>query len=80
MVEAGYLVQERSRHDTRSTRPRLTEKGLELRGTLHDMCIRQTMTLGPDSVSGDGLQIANEMLARLERFWGGSQGFGGGVF
>ena len=28
MVEAGYLVQERSRYDKRSTRPRLTKKGL----------------------------------------------------
>ncbi len=28
MVEYGYLVQERSRYDKRSTRPRLTEKGL----------------------------------------------------
>ena len=51
MVEAGYLVQERSRYDKRSTRPRLTEKGFELRGTLQDMCIRQTIALGPDSVS-----------------------------
>ncbi len=78
MVEAGYLVQERSRHDKRSTRLRLTEKGLELRGTLQDMFNRQTMALGPDSVSEDDLRTANEILARLERFWGGSQGFGGG--
>ena len=28
MVGAGYLVQERSQYDKRSTRPRLTEKGL----------------------------------------------------
>ena len=78
MVEAGYLVQERSRYDKRSTRPRLTEKGLQLRGTLQDMCIRQTTALGPNSVSEDGQLTANEMLARLERFWRGSQGFGGG--
>ena len=80
MVEGGYLVQERSRYDKRSTRPRLTEKGLELRGTLQDMCIWQTMAFGPDSLSGDGLRTANEMLARLERFRVGSQGSGGGVF
>ncbi|MEL0110267.1 MAG: MarR family transcriptional regulator [Rickettsiales bacterium] len=78
MVEAGYLIQERSRHDKRSTRLRLSEKGLDVRGKLQDMFNRQTMALGPDSVSEDDLRTANEILARLEWFWGGSQGFGGG--
>ena len=36
------------------------------------------MALGPNSVSEDGQLTANEMLARLERFWRGSQGFGSG--
>ena len=58
----------------------LAEELLELRGTLQGMCIWQAMAFGPDSVSGDGLRTANEMPARLERFWGVSQGFGGGVF
>tara|TARA_Y100000766_G_C18661748_1_gene485528 strand:- start:8 stop:427 length:420 start_codon:yes stop_codon:yes gene_type:complete len=87
MVEAVYLVQERSRHYKRLIRRRLTEKGLELRGTLQDMFNRQTMALGPDSVTQDDLRTANGILSRLEWFWGGSQefgggpqGFGGGVF
>ena len=87
MVEAVYLVQERSRHYQRSIRLRLTEKGLELRGTLQDMFNRQTMALGPDSVTQDDLRTANGILSWLEWFWGGSeefgggpQGFGGGVF
>ncbi len=87
MVEAVYLVQERSRHYKRLIRLRLTEKGLELRGTLQDMFNRQTMALGPDSVTQDDLRTANGILFRLEWFWGGSQkfgggprGFGGGVF
>ena len=78
MVEAGYLIQARSKHDRRSTRLRLSEKGLALRQTLQDMFSRHTMQLGPDSVSEDDLRTANEILARLEWFWGGSQGFGGG--
>ena len=81
MVEADYLIQERSTHDKRSTRLRLSEKGLQARGKLQDMSNRQTMALGADSVSEDNLRTANEILARLEWFWGGSQGFrGGGVF
>src|SRR3546814_15509031 len=34
MVENGYLVQERSLHDRRSVRVRLSDKGLELREKL----------------------------------------------
>ncbi len=78
MVEAVYLVQERSRHYKRLIRLRRTEKGLELRGPLQDMFNRQTMALGPDSVSQDDLRTANRILSRLEWFWGGSQEFGGG--
>ena len=78
MVEAYYLIQERSAHDKRSTRSRLSEKGLEVRGELQDMFNRQTMALGPDSVSEDDLRTADEIRAQLEWFWGGSQGFGGG--
>ena len=78
MVESGYLVQECSRYDKRWTRPLLTKKGSELRGTLQDMCILQTMAHGSGSGSGYGLLTANEMLVRLERFWCGSQGFPGG--
>ena len=78
MVEVYYLIQERSAHDKWSPRSRLSEKGLEVRGKLQDMFNCQTMALGPDSVSEDDLRTANEILARLEWFWGGSQGFGGG--
>jgi DNA-binding transcriptional regulator GbsR (MarR family) len=56
MVENGYLIQERSPHDRRSLRVRLSE----------------------DTLSEDELRTVNEVLARLEWFWGGAQGFGGG--
>ena len=78
MVEADYIIQERSTHDKRYTRLRLSEKGLEVRCKLQDMFKRQTMVLGPDPVSEDDLRTANENLARLQWFWGGSQGFSGG--
>ena len=78
MVEADYLIQEPSAQDKRSTRLRLSEKGLEVRGKLQDMFNRRTMALGTDSVSEDDLRTADEIRAQLEWFWGGSQGFGGG--
>ena len=77
MVEAYYLIQERSAHDKRSTLSRLSGKGLEVHGKLQDMFNRKTMALGTDSVSEDDQRTANEILARLEWFWGGSQGFSG---
>ena len=78
MFEADYLIQEHSAHDKRSTRLQLSEKELEVCGKLQDMFNRQTMALGPDSVSEDDLRTADEIRAQLEWFWGGSQGFGGG--
>src|ERR1044072_3284602 len=37
MVENGYLVQERSVHDKRSIRVRLSDKGIKLRGVITEM-------------------------------------------
>ena len=78
MVEADYLIQEHLALDKWSTQLQLSDKGLEVRGKLQDMFNRQTMALAPDSVSEDYLRTADEILARPEWFWGGSQGFGGG--
>tara|TARA_E500000331_G_scaffold3208_1_gene3275 strand:- start:282 stop:482 length:201 start_codon:yes stop_codon:yes gene_type:complete len=66
MVEADYLIQERSTYDKRSTRLRLSEKGLQVRGKLQDVFNRQAMAMGPDTVSKDDLRTANEILGWLE--------------
>ena len=78
MVENGYLIQERSPHDRRSLRVRLSEKGLALRGHIEEMFTLHAARLSEDTLSEDELRTVNEVLARLEWFWGGSQGFGGG--
>ncbi len=78
MVENGYLIQERSPHDRRSVRLRLSEKGLNLRQKIDDMFNRHAARLSEDTVSEEELRMVNEVLARLEWFWGGAQGFGGG--
>ena len=77
MVENGYLDQQRSKNDKRSVRVKLSEKGLALWQAIEDMFNRHAATMGPDSVTEEDLQTANEILARLERFWGGPHGFGG---
>src|SRR3954466_5864758 len=54
MVENGYLGQERSPHDRRSTRVRLTSKGQALRSKLETMFSRQA-----DALEGTGLRVGD---------------------
>jgi len=69
MVENGYLAQQRSVHDRRLVRVRLTEKGRQLRDGLIAMHKRHAHMLPQAAVSGDDLQTAEITLRRLEQFW-----------
>jgi DNA-binding MarR family transcriptional regulator len=74
MVENGYLVQERSLHDRRSVRVRLSDKGLELRDKLSAMFDRHVEALAGMDISSQSLAGLNDSLRRLERFWSGRLG------
>lgn len=69
MVENGYLIQERSTHDRRSVRVRLSDKGLQLHELLDGMFTAQAERLGRDITNETDLDGANALLRRLERFW-----------
>ena len=69
MVENGYLIQERSTHDRRSVRVRLSEKGVRLHEVLDGMFEAQAEKLEREITSSDDLDGANTLLRRLERFW-----------
>ena len=69
LVEKGYLAAERSEHDRRSIRVRLTDKGRELRDGLNAMHQRHIEMLGQTNITADDLEGAKAMLERLERFW-----------
>ncbi|MDE3110839.1 MAG: winged helix DNA-binding protein, partial [Acidobacteriota bacterium] len=69
MLENGYIVQERSPHDRRSVRVRLTDKGLELHQKLNAMHERHIASLGQGVLSAEELTQAHKTLRRLERFW-----------
>jgi DNA-binding MarR family transcriptional regulator len=69
MVENGYLAQQRSRHDRRSIRVRLTEKGTKLRDRVSGMLQRHQEMLSQTALSVDDLQVVGITLRRLERFW-----------
>ncbi|MBV8167253.1 MAG: MarR family transcriptional regulator [Alphaproteobacteria bacterium] len=66
--EHGYIVQERSPHDRRSVRVRLSEKGLTICRKLDAMLGRQ-LTAVNTSELGPELRSAAQVYRLLERFW-----------
>jgi len=75
MTENGYLHQERSSHDRRSVRVKLTEKGLELSRALETMFERHSEEVG-NNLDPETLGQANEILRGIESFWLQQLGFG----
>lgn len=80
MVENGYLEQERSVHDKRSIRVRLSEKGAELRDMISEMFRRHESQIEGTEVTDDRLNAMNETLKMLERFWASQTNYPGGGF
>lgn len=78
MVENGYLIQERSVHDKRSIRVRLSEKGIELRKMVSDMFDRHEEQIEGTEITNDRLNDLNKTLKMLERFWAQQTNFSGG--
>jgi len=79
MVENGYLEQERSVHDKRSIRVKLSEKGLELKALLDAMFQRHDSQIEGTEITVEALGATNKGLKMLERFWASqTQGYGGG--
>jgi DNA-binding MarR family transcriptional regulator len=69
MAENGYVVQERSEFDRRSTNVRLSEKGTKLRDRLQSMHHRHAEMLERTAITEEDLHAATVTLGRLERFW-----------
>ena len=67
--ELGYVVQERSEHDRRTIRVRLSEKGQALRQKLAEMHKRHIAALSSTSLTEEDLTTVNLALQRLDRFW-----------
>jgi len=69
LVENGYLVQEKSPHDKRSTRVRLSDKGLSLCSRIDELHERHIKELAAGEPNEDALHDTNTCLHQLERFW-----------
>jgi len=72
MVENGYLIQERSRHDRRAQNVRLSDKALAVRAKMQTMYDRHIASLGAEIPP---LEQSNKQLLKLERFWNSQIGF-----
>ena len=80
MVENEYLIQERSVHDKRSIRVRLSDKGIELRNMISDMFARHEEQIDNTEITMERLTDLNQTLKMLERFWAQQTNFAGGGF
>ena len=69
LVENGYLIQEKAPHDKRSTRVRVSEKGLELCGMVEALFDRNVQDLEKISPDLQMLQETNKSMHQLERYW-----------
>lgn len=78
MVENGYLIQERSVHDKRSIRVRLSDKGSALRTVISDMFRRHEGMIEGTEITDGCLATLNDTLKMLERFWAQQTNFSGG--
>ena len=73
----GYLIQERSVHDKRSVRVKLSEKGRKLNEGITRLYKRHEERLVQAGLSDARLNEMNKVLHDLETFWSDQMGAGG---
>ncbi len=69
LVGTGYLVQEKAPHDKRSTRVKLSQKGLDLVEKMDALIERNVADLDKRSPGLAFLVETNKSMHNLERFW-----------
>ncbi|MAZ76402.1 MAG: MarR family transcriptional regulator [Micavibrio sp.] len=77
MVENGYLEQERSVHDKRSIRVKLSDKGKELYQILSEMFSRHEDQIKVTDLTDERLAEVAKTMQMLERFWNSQSQFTG---
>jgi len=69
LVESEYLLQMPSVHDKRSTKVKLSEKGLELCQKIDELYSRNVKDLDSLGVTQQVLVQTNDNLNKVERYW-----------
>ena len=77
MTENGYITQERSVHDKRSIRVKLTAKGTDLCKALDEMFVKHEDKLKTIGIENPDLVDLNHTMKQLERFWASQTSFTG---
>lgn len=77
MVENDYIIQERSVHDKRSIRVRLSDRGLDLYENLYKMFARHEEEIQTTDLSADRIGEFNDTIKMIERFWASQTTFTG---
>lgn len=69
LVETGYLMQQRSPHDRRTVRVRLSPRGLSLCAGIDAMHDRHLAELAKGPIDAGALADMLATLRRVDRFW-----------
>jgi len=69
LTECAYLMQERSPHDRRSVRLKLTDKGMDLCNAIRKLQDELAVALGDDDQTQTQLGTTLHTMQRLERTW-----------
>lgn len=77
MSENGYIEQERSVHDKRSIRVKLSDKGKELYAILNEMFARHNEKLEGTDLTKERLDDVAKTMQMIERFWNAQTQFTG---
>ncbi|MDF3023093.1 MAG: Transcriptional regulator, MarR family, partial [Alphaproteobacteria bacterium] len=77
MVENGYLVQERSIHDKRSVRVKLSDKGRKLSDAITKLYKKHEDKLAGAGLTNARFDTMSSVLRDLETFWAEQMGSGG---
>jgi DNA-binding MarR family transcriptional regulator len=77
MSENGYIEQERSVHDKRSIRVKLSDKGKELYTLLEDMFKRHEGQIEGTELTNERMADAIKTMQMFERFWSSQTQFTG---
>ncbi|MBT5267573.1 MAG: winged helix-turn-helix transcriptional regulator [Rhodospirillaceae bacterium] len=76
LVDCEYLEQQRSSHDRRSVRIRLSNQGRELYTRLRELEARHAEEVAEDFRLAEGIDHVRKMLRRVERVWADYIDFG----
>lgn len=69
LVENGFLIQERSAHDKRSVKVKLSRKGLDICDKIEALYQQHIAKLQSHAPGPKSLEDMNKTLLSLERFW-----------